>query len=122
MAEYSDFLKSKELVSTYLCTRYLFEHSTYMNEMFQGLVRDFQNDFPYLLSFLPNQEDVVDVILGHFPILAHYLFYHECFNKQLGFMKKPIMNGYEVSIRILIAKHFVLETDSINVSQIWFVV
>jgi hypothetical protein len=105
MAMYSLFLEYKEEASVYLCTRYIIDHLPFMDKKFQKMAENFQKKFPYpLISLQESRENVVQRLVERFPLVAHYLFYHKCFDRQFGTMKEKIGEELKVSFLMILGR------------------
>jgi hypothetical protein len=62
-----------------------------MDEKYQKLAENFQKKFSYpLISLQESKEDVFERLTKTFPLVAHHLFYHNCFDKQFGPIREKI--------------------------------
>jgi hypothetical protein len=95
---YNKHLFLKEDASIYLCTRYVVDHLPFMEEKYKKLAENFQAKFSYsLISLQESTEDIVQRLVNRFPLISHYLFYHECFGKKIEKIKEKIGEVLKVS-------------------------
>ena len=96
MGSYSLLLYSKVQYSMYLCARYVADHVPFMDEKYQKLAENFQTKFSYpLISLQESKEDVFERLTKTFPLVAHHLFYHNCFDKQIWTDKRENWRGID---------------------------